>query len=141
MENVRVFPSASVSGGSMSVTSADCPALKANLDGFSKWKASMRLACELKARHPRRVVLLSYDRLRSSPAGEVAALFARLGLEVDAQVAGFLADSTSRQDADAYSVFRSERTAIALPADIVAEIGADLEAGALLAQAEALHLR
>src|ERR1700733_12806034 len=36
MENVRVFPSASVSSGSVSVTSADWPALKLNPDGFSK---------------------------------------------------------------------------------------------------------
>src|SRR6202140_5500601 len=39
MEKVRVFPSASVCGGSMSVTSADCPALKAKPDGFAKGKA------------------------------------------------------------------------------------------------------
>src|ERR1035437_4401418 len=36
MENLRVFPSASVSGGSVRVTSADWPALKLNPDGFSK---------------------------------------------------------------------------------------------------------
>jgi hypothetical protein len=36
MENVRVFPSASVSSGSVSVTSADWPALKLNPGGFSK---------------------------------------------------------------------------------------------------------
>ena len=36
MEKVRVFPSASVSGGSVSVTSANCPALNLNPDGFSK---------------------------------------------------------------------------------------------------------
>ena len=36
MEKVRVFPSASVSVGLVSVTSADCPALKLNPDGFSK---------------------------------------------------------------------------------------------------------
>jgi len=39
IEKVRVFPSESVSGGSNSVTSADCPGLKSNRDGFSKWKA------------------------------------------------------------------------------------------------------
>src|ERR1035437_889566 len=36
MENVRVFPLASVSGGSVSVISANWPALKLNPDGFSK---------------------------------------------------------------------------------------------------------
>jgi hypothetical protein len=35
MENVRVFPSASVSSGSVSVTSADWPALKLNPCGGS----------------------------------------------------------------------------------------------------------
>lgn len=39
IENVRVFPSESVSGGFSSVTSADCPGLKSNCNGFSKWKA------------------------------------------------------------------------------------------------------
>jgi hypothetical protein len=39
IEKVRVFPSESVSGGLISVTSADCPGLKSNGDGFSKWKA------------------------------------------------------------------------------------------------------
>src|ERR1017187_224379 len=34
MENVRVFPSASVSGGAVRVTSANWPALKLNPDGF-----------------------------------------------------------------------------------------------------------
>ena len=36
MENVRVFPSASVSSGSVRVTSANWPALKLNPAGFSK---------------------------------------------------------------------------------------------------------
>ena len=36
---VRVLPSGSVSGGSASVRSADCPGLKSNRDGFSKQKA------------------------------------------------------------------------------------------------------
>jgi len=36
MEKVRVFPSVSVSSGSVSVTSADWPAVKLNADGFSK---------------------------------------------------------------------------------------------------------
>src|SRR5437870_3893068 len=36
IEKVRVFPSASVSGGLNNVTSADCPGLKSNCGGF--WK-------------------------------------------------------------------------------------------------------
>jgi hypothetical protein len=39
IEKVRVFPSASVSGGLESVRSADCPGLKSNREAFSKWKA------------------------------------------------------------------------------------------------------
>jgi hypothetical protein len=39
MEKVRTFPSASVSGGFGNVRSADCPGLKSNPVGFSKWKA------------------------------------------------------------------------------------------------------
>src|SRR5260370_41087970 len=39
IEKVRVFPSASVSGGLDNVRSADCPGLKSKCGGFSKWKA------------------------------------------------------------------------------------------------------
>ena len=39
MEKVRTFPSESVSGGFNNVRSADCPGLKLNPVGFSKWKA------------------------------------------------------------------------------------------------------
>jgi hypothetical protein len=39
MEKVRTFPSESVSGGFSNVRSADCPRLKSNPTGFSKWKA------------------------------------------------------------------------------------------------------
>src|SRR5215467_12652688 len=39
MEKVRIFPSESVSGGFSNVRSTDCPGLKSNPGGFSKWKA------------------------------------------------------------------------------------------------------
>ena len=39
IEKVRVFPSESVSGGFINVRSTDCPGLKSNPVGFSKWKA------------------------------------------------------------------------------------------------------
>src|SRR5215510_15247635 len=39
MEKVRTFPLESVSGGFNNVRSEDCPGLKSNPAGFSKWKA------------------------------------------------------------------------------------------------------
>jgi len=107
-------------------------------NGFARWKESMRLACALKERHPDRLSMLSYERLREHPLAQVAGLFATLGLELTPQVEAFIAASTSRQEADAYSVFRSAKTPLALPADIVAAIEGDPEAAELLARARAL---
>jgi len=109
-------------------------------NGFTKWKESVSLACGLAEADRGRVVLLSYERLRSAPRAQAGALFERLGLAVSAQVEDFLAASTSRHEADAYSVFRSEAAAIELPADIVSAIEGDAGARALLERARALSL-
>ena len=62
------------------------------------------------------------------------------GLALTPQVRAFIDESTSRQDDDAYGVFRSERSSITLPAGIVREIEQDSEAAALLRRADALAL-
>src|SRR5947207_6663865 len=50
IENVRMFPSASVSGGSMSVRLMYWPALKVKAPGFSNRKASVRSATSIRSR-------------------------------------------------------------------------------------------
>ena len=109
-------------------------------NGFARWKTSMRMACELKAQRPDKVVLLSYERLRADPRTQVERLFSRLLLPLEPQVLAFVAESTSRQVDDPYAVFRAERTPLALPADIVAAIEADAQAAELLARARTLAL-
>jgi len=107
-------------------------------NGFAKWKESMQMALALQARHPGRVRLVSYERLRAEPLVELQRLFDDLGLAVTPQVRQFIARSTSRHDEDAYSVFRRERTPMRLPAAIADEVTHDHEALALLARADAL---
>ncbi len=100
-------------------------------NGLARWKESVAMAIALRRRFPDRVHLVGYERLRQSPVAQVQALFERLGLAVTPSVLAFLADSTSRRDDDAYSVFRGGRTAIELPADIVEAIADDAHANEL----------
>jgi len=109
-------------------------------NGFARWKTSMRLACALAERHPGKFVPLSYERLRADPRTQVERLFATLGLAVSPQVDAFIGESTSRQVADPYAVFRTEQTPLALPEDIVAAIEGDAEARELLARARGYAL-
>lgn len=109
-------------------------------NGFAKWKESMRLALDLQAARPGCFSLVSYERLRAAPLVELGRLFDACGLALTSQVRNFVADSTSRQDDDAYGVFRSERSSIRLPADIVGAIEQDIEAASLMRRADALAL-
>lgn len=109
-------------------------------NGLARWKRSLHLALQLRAAHGPRLQIVSYERLRADPSGQARALFEALGIAWDPAVDAFLAASTSRHDADAYSVFKAERAQQALPADIVARIRADAEAAELLGRAESLAL-
>ena len=107
-------------------------------NGLAKWKESLAMAVDLCRLFPGRVHLVGYERLRQSPVAQVHALFERVGLAVTPSVLDFLAASTSRRDDDPYSVFRSGRTPIELPADIVEAIDNDARANELGRMAEAL---
>lgn len=109
-------------------------------NGYAKWKASMAMALALHARWPGRVLLVSYQRLRADPRAQLAALFDAVGLPMSEQVLGFIADSTSRHEDDAYSVFRTRTAGLALPEDIVQHLRTDAEGLALAAQAESASL-
>lgn len=107
-------------------------------NGFAKWKESMRMALGLQVRHPQKLLMLSYEQLCADPLRVSTALFKALGLVLGDETQAFLQASTSRHEADAYSVFKSQRTALTLPVDIVRQIAADAEANELLARGEAL---
>lgn len=110
-------------------------------NGFVKWKESLALALAVKAAQPGKVVFVSYDRLRADPPGQLAALFAEVGLGLTGAVRAFIAASTSQHDDDAYSVYRSREAEITLPEDIVRHLRADEEAAGLSARAEEASIR
>ena len=109
-------------------------------NGYAKWKESLALALAVKAAHSDKVILLSYDRLRDDPLGQLSALFAEVGLPMTDQVRDFIAASTSQHDDDAYSVFRNRSTELTLPADIVRHLSEDAEGQSLNARAEAASI-
>lgn len=109
-------------------------------NGLNRWKASMRQALALRERHPGRLLLLSYDRLRDDPPAQTQALFDTIGLPLGGATRAFVQQSTSRRETDAYSVFRAGRTPIELPVAIVQALRADPEVHELLQRAEAAAL-
>lgn len=109
-------------------------------NGFNRWKQSLAMALALQAERPDKVVLVSYDRLRSDPQAQLAALFETTGLGMTEQVRSFIAASTSQHEADAYSVFRNREAEITLPQDIVQHLRRDTEGAALSARAEAVSV-
>jgi hypothetical protein len=110
-------------------------------NGFAKWKESLALALAVKAAQPGKVVFVSYDRLRADPLGQLASLFADVGLALTGQVRDFIAASTSQHDDDAYSVFRTREAEITLPEGIVRHLCSDPEAVELTARAEEVSIR
>jgi hypothetical protein len=109
-------------------------------NGYAKWKESLALALAVKAAHPDKVILLSYNRLRSHPLDQLSALFAEVGLPLSQQVLDFIVASTSQHDGDAYGVFRNRTAELTLPADIVRHLGEDAEGRDLGARAQALSI-
>jgi hypothetical protein len=109
-------------------------------NGFAKWKESLQMALALQQRHSDRVRLVCYERLRDEPLAQLERLFEATGLKLTPQVRDFVERSTSRQDDDAYSVFKTEPTPMRLPAAIADEVAHDPEALALLARADALAI-
>lgn len=107
-------------------------------NGFEKWKASMCMALALQQRHPGKLLMVSYEQLCADPLAVTQRLFAALNLPLGGETLAFLKASTSRHDADPYSVFKAQRAPLTLPTSIVQQITADAEAQALLARAEAV---
>src|ERR1035441_2997776 len=85
IENVRVFPSASVSGGSHRVISRDWPASNVQFDGFSKRNAVVRSATSC--------LLTSLDRVTGEAVVAIMSLLPVVHLPEAAFQAAGLADS------------------------------------------------
>lgn len=100
-------------------------------NGFEKWKEAANTFIHLQKAFPGRVHILCYGDLMRDPAGEAARLFDFLGLEVLEPTREFLAASSERTVADAYSVFRKREDvgagARALRKEIADQIVRDLE--------------
>jgi len=109
-------------------------------NGYAKWKESLALALSTKAAHPDKVLIVSYEKLRSDPVAQLSQLFAAFGLPMSQQVLDFIAASTSQHEEDAYSVFRTQTAPLTLPADIVRDLSEDAEGLDLAARAEAISL-
>ncbi|HEX5686284.1 MAG TPA: sulfotransferase [Ideonella sp.] len=109
-------------------------------NGYAKWKESLALALAVKATYPDKVLIVSYEKLRSDPMAQLSRLFAAVGLPMSQQVLDFIAASTSQHEDDAYSVFRTQTAALTLPADIVRDLSEDAEGLDLASRAEAMSL-
>jgi hypothetical protein len=104
-------------------------------NGLARWKTSMQMALQVASLRPRQVSLLSYERLRQAPGAQMSRLLQRIGLSDSEAVGRFITESTSRQETDAYSVFRAQPAPLALPHEVIEAVQQDQEAAALLQSA------
>lgn len=99
--------------------------------GYLRWKELLRLFLDLRRRYPDRFQLVYYLDLVQYTSRVVEEIFAFLGLEVEEATREFILESTSREDADPYSVYRSRRSddawRVGFPWPIEREIMADLD--------------
>jgi hypothetical protein len=100
-------------------------------NGYEKWKEVSYLFLQLKEQYPGRFYLLSYEDLIQNPFAETSKLFEFANLEFSEQTQEFLKDSTSRNDKDPYSVYKTKDRIMdwenKLPEYIIQEIKNDRE--------------
>ena len=84
--------------------------LKSNFFGFEKWKEVTELFLCLKEEYPTQFYLLEYENLLSNKIKEVKKMFKFCDLEFTTQTIDFLNESSSVNDDDAYSVFKTKKT-------------------------------
>lgn len=80
--------------------------LEENWFGYERWKQLTKCFLRLTAQYPERFRLMRYEDLIRDPGSCLRALFDFCGLTFGEQTRRFLAESTSRDDGDAYGVFR-----------------------------------
>ena len=90
-------------------------ALKKNLNkpeefnGFEKWKEAANTFIHLQSLYPERVYIQKYSDMLQNPLNASRNLFEFCGIEYTDVTADFVRDSTSANNPDAYSVFRSKK--------------------------------
>jgi hypothetical protein len=112
-------------------------ALKKNLNkpeefnGYEKWKEATNIFSHLKKQYPDRVYLIEYQKLLTSTITEVENLFKFCKLPLTEQTKNFIAQSSSYQNNNAYSVYRLNQNdnnwETSLEQQIIDEIVADLK--------------
>lgn len=104
--------------------------------GYEKWKQATRIFLELKKMFPDRVIMCPYEKMVADTIHETERLFEFTGLKLTSQTLQFLSDSSERQNEDAYSVFKVERTVDKwkehLDSEIAAAIITDMKRSRLL---------
>lgn len=102
-----------------------------NFFGFEKWKEVASLFLSLKKEYPAQFYLLEYEKLLSNKSEEVKKMFEFCNLEFNSQTIDFLNESSSVNDEDAYSVFKTKKTdnlwEQELPQFIIDEIKKDVK--------------
>lgn len=77
-------------------------------NGYEKWKEVTYLFLKLKEQYPNRFYLLCYEDLLQNPVAETSKIFEFAKLEMGQQTQEFLKASTSRNDIDPYSVYKTK---------------------------------
>lgn len=77
-------------------------------NGYKKWKEVTELFLKLKSAYQDRFYILNYDTLLQTTNQEVKNLFKFCDLEIPDQTLEFLSKSSSKNDSNAYSVFKSK---------------------------------
>lgn len=102
-----------------------------NYFGYKKWKETCFQFLELSKSYPLKFRLVQYEHLLANPQQEVMDLFEFCGLRFDKQTKDFLDLSKSKNDLDAYSIFRTknrdDQWKDSLPEFIINEIQNDPE--------------
>ena len=90
--------------------------------GFNKWVEATQLFMDLKKRFPEKMHLIYYDKLLSNTSSVVKELFQFLKIPISKQTLDFLSESTSSNESDHYSVFKTKKDDLSwvneLPEDI-----------------------
>lgn len=102
-----------------------------NYFGYEKWKEVAFLFERLQQQYPDRFYLQDYNTLLTQTTESVQKLFDFAGLELTEQTKSFLKDSRSKEDQDAYGVYKTKNSddqwKTGLPDYIIEEIQNDPE--------------
>lgn len=100
-------------------------------NGYEKWKEVVNLFLKLKEFYPDRFYLIKYEDLLNDTISKVKHIFQFCDLEMTEQTTNFLADSSEKNDQDAYSILKNKSHdddwKKELPKKIISEIKDDPE--------------